>query len=191
MIPAEPVGWNQHHLASYARQGSPAAGPVSVSVPHACQEPIGLVVVAAVITVALISPGHDDTLAGDQHAVSQVTGAPAHPPRQCGGHHQGGEEQTGGQAGLARDALHREECLHEAGGKHDRVDHIFNILILLILIIPGPLSQSFPSIHPALRAIDRQVRQRSGLVWSPTVKVETFPEILLSTFLHMLPRIEM
>ena len=96
-------------------------GPVSVSVPHACQEPIGVVVVS-VVTVALISPGHDDTLAGDQHAVSQVTGAPPH-PHQCGGHHQGGEEQTGGQAGLARDALHREERLHEAGGEHDRVDH--------------------------------------------------------------------
>ena len=78
------------------------------------------------VTVALISAGqHADTLlAGHQDDVSQLTGAPAG-PRQCGRHHPGGEgdQQRGDQAGPARDALHREERLHEAGGQHDRVDH--------------------------------------------------------------------
>ena len=91
-----------------------------LSVPHASQEPIG-----PVVTVALISAGqHADTLAGHQDDVSQLTGAPAG-PRQCGRHHPGGEgdQQRGDQAGPARDALLREERLHEAGGQHDRVDH--------------------------------------------------------------------
>ena len=118
MIPAEPVGptntiWRV--MQGSAARSCVGVGPARLPGTH-------WVGVVAVVTVALISAGHDDTLAppGDQHAVSQVTGAPGQ-PRQCGGHHQGGEQQAGGQAGLAGDALHREERLHEGGEQHDRV----------------------------------------------------------------------